>query len=401
MTKHMTIIFCLIILTPFIVAAENALLIRNARIMAPDGIITPRSIFIENGLIKAIGSLDMPEKELEVLDAQGHYLFPGMIAPFTSLGLIGIPGSDNDTDELGPEAMKMDPADGLNPEDDSIAVAMIDGVTRALTVSGSRRPLNGFASLMKLHGELSSDLISHHRLFSVVNLGAREKQFPTTLPGVMALLREKLSEGKNGKDKPMQAIVEGRQRVLLIAPSSVAIRNALNLTEEHKLNAVLLLHQDVEPHIPRIRQLGIPVIWAGTTTMPEKSDHPARYYRIAARLHEAGIRFCLTTSARPDARNLRRLPVVAALCVAYGLPVKAATDAITIDSARILGVGSELGSIEEGKRADLILCDRSLIDPAARISHVLIDGRLLPMKNHQTELYQRYDKLVKDRLKQQ
>ena len=100
-------------------------------------------------------------------------------------------------------------------------------------------------------------------------------------------------------------------------------------------------------------------------------------YTSAARLHEAGVRFCIRSAGTNNARNL---PYEAAMAVAYGLPPEEGLKAVTLYPATILGVADQLGSIEQGKRANLVITDGDLIGGTPKIKHLFVAGRLVALQ---------------------
>jgi imidazolonepropionase-like amidohydrolase len=127
--------------------------------------------------------------------------------------------------------------------------------------------------------------------------------------------------------------------------------------------------------------------------VPAREDDPYdSAYAIASKLHDAGVRFAISSGGGSfDSANTRNLPYHAAMAAAFGLPKDAAFRAITLSPAEILGVGSDLGSIDVGKSASLILTDG---DPLEIRTHVLaswIDGREASLDdNKHVRLYRKY-----------
>ncbi len=112
---------------------------------------------------------------------------------------------------------------------------------------------------------------------------------------------------------------------------------------------------------------------------------------LAAKLHEAGVTFCIAGSANSfAAANARNLPYHAAMAAAFGLPRDEALKAITLYPAQILGVGDELGSIEPGKSASLIITDGDPLEIRTTVERVFIDGREADLETRHTRLYERY-----------
>jgi imidazolonepropionase-like amidohydrolase len=76
--------------------------------------------------------------------------------------------------------------------------------------------------------------------------------------------------------------------------------------------------------------------------------------------------------------------------VAFGLPYDVALKGVTINAAEILGVGSQLGSIDKGKAADLILTDGDPLEAKTNIKMEFINGKQVSLENRQTQLYEKY-----------
>jgi imidazolonepropionase-like amidohydrolase len=101
---------------------------------------------------------------------------------------------------------------------------------------------------------------------------------------------------------------------------------------------------------------------------------------------------------RPESRNTRNVPVPAAISVAHGLSEDDAVQAMTINPARILGIDDQVGSLEIGKTANVVIWTESPIQLRARVETVIIEGKIIPLTSLQTRLYDRYAKIVKERM---
>lgn len=81
-------------------------------------------------------------------------------------------------------------------------------------------------------------------------------------------------------------------------------------------------------------------------------------YAPARRLIEAGVPVALATDCNPGSSHTESLPMVVVLAVfELGLSIAESLTAVTLNAASCLGLGGEIGSVEEGKRADLVLLD--------------------------------------------
>ena len=131
----------------------------------------------------------------------------------------------------------------------------------------------------------------------------------------------------------------------------------------------------------------------GTQELPlRRDDGYDDIYANAGKLSAAGVRFCIANSAGGSggAANTRNLPYEAALAAAFGLPAGEALKAITLYPAQILGVGGELGSIEVGKRATLIVTDGDPLEIPTQVTMAFIDGAQIQLHSRHTQLYDKY-----------
>ena len=100
------------------------------------------------------------------------------------------------------------------------------------------------------------------------------------------------------------------------------------------------------------------------------------------------MRFCIAPRDRPG--SLRNLPHHAATAVAHGLPQEAALRCVTLEAADILGVGDQLGSLEPGKSATLIITDGDPLELLTQIEAAYIEGRPVDLSSRHTELRDKY-----------
>lgn len=396
-------------------AAQEALVIKNAKIIPVVGPpISGGSLVIEKGKIAGIGANVRIPAGAKVIDAKGEYVYPGLIAPLTAIGLTGYPGAGNDTNEIGTSVPHMDPYDALNPEDDCIEVARIDGVTTALAAAGSARLINGKAVVLNLRGDLPEELLLKRDVCLVFNTSARQtNNYPSTFEGISQFFNEKFErvrqyqekrkkDDAGAKDAEMEtlaAVLEGKLPVMFIAQGEVPIRIAVRLIDELKIKGILFTaSSDILKYADAIAARKIPVIWAGTTMLPERWQPVDLNYGLAAVLASKGILFAFNESSGQGSRNVRRQPVPASLSVAYGLAEDEAIKALTINPARILGIDGLVGSLEVGKIANVVVCSKPILQASSKIRTVIIGGHVVPMTSVQTRLRDKYGKIVRDRL---
>ena len=182
---------------PFAARAQDSLLIKGGTIIPVTGKPIPNgSLLIMNGKIAKLGTGLSAPAGATVIEAKGMYVYPGMVAPLTAIGLTGYPGAGNDTNEVGQSTPQIDAYEGLNPEDETIEVTRIDGVTTVMTAAGSSAMINGRAVALNLDGDLPKDMLIKRDVCLVFNVGARSESGPNTLMGVTAFIRDKLNQGQ-------------------------------------------------------------------------------------------------------------------------------------------------------------------------------------------------------------
>ncbi len=426
---HLVLVFFVLFAGVEVFAATNTILIKNGTIIpVKGGSNTTGDLLIENGKITKIGTRIQAPAGAKVIDASGKYIYPGLVAVMTTIGVTGYPGAGNDTDEVGISTPHMDPYDAINPEDECIEVTRLGGVTTVQTVSGTRSVINGKSVVLHLEGDLADKMVTKRYVAQIINMGAKEQnKYPSTQPGIVSFLRSKFDQAKvyakkqsekakdkrrkDEKDKESPAkrnlemealgpVVTGKVPVIFITTGEVTIRNALEIIKEYKLKGIIRANSGILKYADRIAKENIPVIWAGTTSIPRRWEPFDLNYHTAAVLAEKGILFAFDPGGwGPGNRNVRNMPTPASISVAHGLSEKKAMEALTINPARILGIEEEVGSLEAGKTANVVIWTGSPIQGRSRVETVIIRGKLIPMTSLQTRLYEKFRKIVYERMK--
>ena len=420
------------LLSSLLAFSQGTILIRNAKIVPVVGkTINKGCLLIQKGKIVQIAEEIAAPEGADVIDAKGMSIYPGLVSPLTAVGVTGYPGAGDDINEKGVSTPQMDPFDALNPEDETIEVARIGGVTSVLTVSGTRSAISGKAIILNLDGDVAEDMVIKRNAVEIFNMaGKTENKYPTTLPGVVSLIRDKLNQAKSyieqkkkaaekapgKKEKPegmeerpfrtdleMEAlipVVQGETPALFMTNNEVTIHNALEIIKEYNLKGILYATSDVWKLADRLNKEKIPVIWAGTMNITERWEPFDLNYRTASMLAEKGIFFAFDQIGwGPSNRNVRNLPLFAGISVGHGLSEEEAIKAITINPAKILGVGDQVGSLEVGKTANVVIWSESPIQMRARVLEVIINGKRIPLTSVQTRLRDKFEKIVRERLK--
>jgi imidazolonepropionase-like amidohydrolase len=174
---------------------------------------------------------------------------------------------------------------------------------------------------------------------------------------------------------------------------------ALAWAKEVQLKIVLVGGRDAWRLAPQLKESGTPVIVALTTALPRLRDDPYdTSFSTPLRLHEAGVRFCIATNGREsEAPHERNLPYEASMAASFGLPREEALKAVTLYPAQIAGVADQLGSLETGKAATLIVTNGDALDFPTNVEAAYIDGRKIDLTNRQTRLRDKYQEKYRRR----
>jgi len=242
----------------------------------------------------------------------------------------------------------------------------------------------------------------------------RENSYPTTLSGTLSLIRDKLNKARRYAEKKqdtsgeaeaaetdleMEAlvpVVQGKVSALFLTADDVTLRNAIGIIKDYNLKGILQVGKGLHRHVDRIAAEGIPVLWSGTMIPPQRGEAFDLFYRGAELLAKKGVLFSFVTGG---SHNIRNLPMPAAMSVAHGLSEEDAIKALTINPSRILGVDDKVGSLEVGKTANVVIWTGSPIQMRSRVQTLIINGKMIPLTSFQTRLRDKFEKIVRERMR--
>ena len=205
-------------------------------------------------------------------------------------------------------------------------------------------------------------------------------------------------ESPPAPDPRLEALVpyaRGKKLVILHADQRVEILDALELARELKLKAAISGAGEAWKVVEAIQKAKVPVLLTGTLRLPRREHDPYdAVYAAPAKLHAAGVEFAIRSQSGPDgpseATATRNLPFEAAAAVAFGLPEDVALRSVTMAPARILGIADQVGSIEPGRRANLVITAGHILQPTTTVLSLFIDGQPVRPESRHTQLYAKY-----------
>ncbi|MBS4534630.1 amidohydrolase [Clostridium sp. D2Q-14] len=382
------------------------LLIKNGNIHTMAGeVIEGGSVLMEGGKIKAVGKEVVAPLDAEIIDVEGRMVLPGFIDAHCHVGLfesaIGFEGDDGNeaTDPVTPQIRGID---GINPMDETLREAYEGGVTTAATGPGSANVIGGQFALIKTYGNRVDNMVLDDSIAMKIAFGENPKRVynnlkksPMTRMATASILRETLfkakayvekqnrAEGDLSKmpdfDMKMEAMARViRKEIPLKAHAHRAddIFTALRIAKEFDVD--ITLDHCTEGHLiaDELVKDGKPAIIGPTFGDKSKFELKNKSFDTPKVLHEAGVKFAIMTDA--PVIPLDKLVLCAAWAANAGLDEEEAFKSITINPAEILGVDNRLGSIENGKDADIVVFNgHPLRDIRAKVNMTIIDGKVV------------------------
>jgi hypothetical protein len=393
--------------------------IRGATVVPVSG---PRlenaTVTISRGVIKAVGKDAAIPDEAWVIEGKGLIVYPGFIDSFTDVGIPPAltPSGEGGSHPQPPISQGPEDRPGATPwrsaaDEASLSDKRVEtwrsaGFTAVISApKGGMFP--GQAALLNLGGERNGDMVLKSPVAVPVSLQpvGNFTSFPGSLMGSLAYVRQVWLDAdwstkaqaiyeKNPRgiarpryDRTEEALadaLEDRALVLIPANNATQIRRALELAERWHVNGVLYGGQTGYEVANEIATKKLPVLvdlkWPEAEKDADPDDVPSlstlRFRERApsspAALAKAGVKFAFYSGAITAPKDMLK---AAKKSIDAGLSPDAAIRAFTLTPAEIFGVSDRLGSIENGKIANLVVTDGDIFDEKTKIKFVFVDGR--------------------------
>ncbi len=422
----------------------EAIAIRGGTVVTVSGATIPKgTVIVRGGLITAVGA-DVPiPADARIIDASGMTVYPGLIDSYTNLGLPataapagGRQGGGAPTlpvqltiPQAGAGATAAPTPSGQSPEvmaADQLKVAADTfdaqrsaGITAALTAprDGLFQGQSAFINLGGLGGSTPGGTEDAEKLILrspvTLNIGftpTRGGGFPSSLMGSFAFLRQafldaqhyrdawaRYSKNKRGQERPamdkslaaLQPVINGELPVLLQASNAREIRRAIAFAEEFKLKYLIAGATQAHEVADLLKEKNARVLLSlnfpqrptniedpeseSLRTLKERAEAP----KAAMALHKAGVRFAFQSGYLTRPQDFL---ANAARAIEAGLPREEALKALTLYPAEILGVAEQLGTLEAGKIANIVVASGDIFDRRTQVKYVFVDGRQFEIK---------------------
>ncbi|EKE84277.1 amidohydrolase family protein [Idiomarina xiamenensis] len=404
--------------TPTLVALQNATIYTE-----PGKRIEHATLVVENGKIKAINSNNRAPQGARVIDASGQVIYPGFIDPY---GNYGVPQAEQP--ERGGYRSKPplynNKREGGNASNDAIHAqsnwvdsfaadkdAAQSYIAQGFTAVQSAQLdgiLQGRAVTVSLADKIPNDLVyrAQSKQFASFDKGSSMQQYPSSLMGSIALLRQALSDanwyeqaaGKQAYNGPVEynaalaALTDIEEvGVVFQVDDELSLLRADQLLDEFKVPVTYVASGFEYARVDAVKatqaNLIVPLNFPAAPAVTGVDDdldvdladlrHWERAPGNPAALAQAGIDFSLTLSQLEDKSqfwpNLRK-------AVKHGLSEQQALAALTTVPARIAGISDKAGKLAPGYMADFVVASDNLFN-GGEVMSVWLQGQQQTLKS--------------------
>jgi imidazolonepropionase-like amidohydrolase len=405
------------------IAPPNLVAIVGGKLLTiTHGTIENGVVVLENGKITAVGPAAATKvpKGAQVYNAKGMTVYPGLFDAETQLGLVEV-GSDQNSNDLVEKSDEIFPqmhvVDAFHAETVRIPVQRINGVTNAIVAPAAEDSVAGQDALIQLYGKDRNAMILSPDIALAMNFEGDVRRrgggkFPSTRMGLASQLRQTFLDTQNymtqktaeakpdfkgtptKKDLKYEALIpylKGEKPVVFGAYEGYEVEVAMSIAKEFHLKVILNHVTHSQNVLDTIASYKVPVIVGSLYDAPEANERYDAVFSLPAELQKRGVKIALssvlTDGPSADSRNL---PYAAGYAVAYGLPYDEAMKAITLNPAEMFGVSDQLGSLDVGKVANVVIANGDPLDVRTSVQQVFIGGVAIPMTSRQTQLRDQY-----------
>src|SRR6201996_4516000 len=387
-------------------------------------VIEGGSIEIDNGKIVRVGAGLTPAGDAKVVDAKGKQIYPGLILPVTDLGLkeigSGVRGS-NDFQEIGDIDPSIRSIVAYNTDSRIINTLKANGILLAgVTPEGGS--ISGSSTVVQLdawnwedaaykmdnaiHVTLPTFLARMGRRGGGGGGGRFGGGAPAADPVKSALdkveelkaffreakayLAEPTHKDANLKFEAVKGLFTKQQKLFVHGDQVRQMLITIDFAKEFGFDVTIVGGSESFLIADLLKQNNISVILQQMHSLPTTEDDDIdQPFKTPAVLQKAGVLYCINDEH--EETRYRNLMFNAGVAAANGLTKEQALQAITLNTAKILGIDDRTGSLEAGKDANIVISSGDILDiRTSNIEHAFIQGREVSLENKQTELYHRY-----------
>ena len=398
-------------------APAQTVAITGGKVVIGDGSapIDGGTVVISNGRIVAAGRNVAVPAGAQRIDATGKWVTPGIVAGFSRIGLAGVDAVDESNDSSAkatPFSAALDIALAVNPDVEAISVNRAAGVTRAVVSPEAGNAIfAGQGAVIDTGAD--PDAITRAKAFQFVEFGeGGARRAGGSRPALFAAFRDALAEARDYKAGKLREdsllkradaaalvpVVTGVQKLVIHVESAPDILAVLSLKRDYPaLSLVLVGVTEGWRVASQIAASGVPVIASAVNDLPAAFEQIAATQSNVGRMKAAGVTVAIgmiddddTRQAMHAAQYAGNLVALTRVPGAIGLNWDDAFAAITSKPAQVIGMGAEIGSLQAGRRGDVVIWDGDPLEVTSGVEAVWIDGVRQSLETRQTRLRARY-----------
>ena len=411
----------------------------HATVVTKPGItIKNATIVLNNSRIVSVTENGEPPETARIWDMRGHTIYPGFIDPYVTdvkpisttmtqrisgneftatgkPGFFGTIGNEIDPGNIGPGAglstikPDFDVTDNLSPKTDTFEAHRKQGFT-AIVLTPGNGIIRGQSALISLKNDSPNKIIIKPHLFQHIafdSKASKTDEFPKSLMGVISAIRQAFADAQhyestwkyykansnsfirpsyNQSLNALKNALHGNQRTIIEPGSILMVDKAIRLGKEFGIKPVIVASGQEwrRPNLIKSTQAEfiVPLIIPKVPKMPSQTDWEnvsldiLRAWdwapEIPRILHNNGHSISLTLHGLKDKNQFR---ANLAKAIERGLPKKIALAALTTTPAELTKSIDQIGTIEAGKLASLMITDGDYFNPKTKIKGVWIEGQ--------------------------
>lgn len=397
---------------------QKSVLIINAKAHIGNGTVLDNSaIGFKNGKIDLVSNdKNIAVSNYEtVIDAKGKEVYPGFIAPNSTLGLVEIDAvkSSDDESEIGTYNPHVRSLIAYTADSKVIETVRPNGILMAqITPRGGI--ISGTSSIVQLDAWHWSDALikendgihmefpsSFKRSGSWFEPGTIEanKEYTNQIQEINTFFTNaKAYNTTPAKERNLifeatKGLFNGEQTLFIHASEEKQMIDAIQLAKNNGIEKIVIVGGYEAYKIGNyLKDNHIGILLKRVHEMPENDDDDIDLpFKLAKLLTDQGVVVGLENSGSHERMGTRNLPFLAGTCVAYGLGKEQALQLITSNTAKILGIDTFCGTLEVGKDATLFISEGDALDMRTnKLTTAFIQGRSISLETHQTKLNDRY-----------
>lgn len=403
-------------------AAAQDVAIRNAKLVIGDGRapIDGGTVLVQGGKIVAAGANVAVPAGVEVVDAAGAWVTPGIVAAFSRVGLVEVDAVDGTNDRSASRSRfsaGLDIAPALNPMGSPVAVNRASGVTRAIVApSESSNIFAGQGAVVDLGDDM--DMVTRPRALQFISFGeAGSSKAGGSRAATFLLFREQLLAARSYARNPaalaewsnaaliqradadaLVAVIDGKVPLFVRVDRASDILNVLKLRGDFPALKLVLVGVTEGWLVAReLAAAKVPVIVSPLTDLPGNFERLGATQSNAGRLAAAGVAVSVGVFDDDDAHKMGyttqyagNLVALNRIAGASGLSWDQAFAAISSVPAKAIGMDGQIGSLQTGRVGDVVIWDNDPLELGSRPTMVWIDGKKQSLVTRQDRLRDRY-----------